>query len=274
MYIPRYWHRAADTGTAGTPSAWGWGDTADEARRKADERLRSLRDRISRGDGWPEKYAYGNRPLKEQILETIGDADAPDAIVSRNHFGSKVLNTARLLFLDIDLAAESGWHGFLRKLGLRKDTPESMALDQLRAALGRFGRGTFRIYRTAAGLRVMAVDREFNPKADDTRRLMEETGTDPAFIHLCRVQESFRARLTPKHWRCGVGQPPGRHPRTGRDEQFAFSTWLRDYEEITVGFATCRYLKTIGQGRARGAAAALVELHDRETRCDQDLPLA
>jgi hypothetical protein len=147
-------------------------------------------------------------------------------------------------------------------------------LSALRQALQRYGLATFRIYRTASGYRVMAIDRDFNPTALDTQELMKRTGTDPAFSQLCLAQRSFRARLTPKPWRSRLRTPPGSHPREDGDAQRAFAAWLSDYENRTTGFATCRYLETVGNGQARGDARTLQGLHDRATRCDEALPLA
>jgi hypothetical protein len=53
-----------------------------------------------------------------------------------------------------------------------------------------------------------------------------------------------------------------------------FAAWLREYETAAAGYATCRYLETVGSGRPGSAAGRLVELHDRLTRCHDGLPLA
>jgi hypothetical protein len=140
--------------------------------------------------------------------------------------------------------------------------------------LQQYGKATFRIYRTASGLRAMAIDRDFDPAGRDAQELMKATGTDPAFSQLCMVQRSFRARLTPKPWRCKSSNPPNEYPRPEGEPRSRFATWLKEYEERSKGYATCRYLETIGSGSARGGAGKLLELHDRLTRCGEPLPLA
>lgn len=277
MHIPRAWVTASGDGKladgrTAPVTVWGWGDDETAARSTALQRLKRVLERLGRGEPFPDSYAYLSRPLREEILETVaGPADAPLALLTRNRYGAQVLNAARLLFLDIDFPPPS----LMDRLRALFGAPgaQARALARLRQALQQHGRATFRLYRTAAGLRAIAVDREFDPAGDDTRALMQATGTDPAFARLCVAQKSFRARLTPKPWRCRLRTPPGQHPRDGSGAT-AFAAWLREYEKASGAFATCRYLETVGTGSARGDARALIDLHDRLTRSATALPLA
>jgi hypothetical protein len=88
-----------------------------------------------------------------------------------------------------------------------------------------------------------------------TRELLEALGSDPRFVKLCAVQESFRARLTPKPWRCDVSLPPGQHPREDTALRARVEEWLRGYEAASEHFATCRFIEHAGPDhRARGGA--------------------
>jgi hypothetical protein len=279
MEIPRAWIRVSaegelPDGRSVPVTVWGWGKDEPEARRSGDERLRRLLERLRRGEPFPDRYLYGSRPVKEEILETIEGAspDEPSAILTRNGYGAVVLNAARLLFLDIDFPRPS-LGGKLRRL-FGGAAVEDRTLDTLRAALRGYGKATFRIYRTAAGLRAIAVDRDFDPTGAEAQALMQATGTDRSFAHLCRVQKSFRARLTPKPWRCEIARPPRDFPRLEPEQIERFETWLADYDRLSAGYATCSFLETIGEGHPRGDARLLVELHDRLTRCQERLPLA
>jgi hypothetical protein len=279
MHIPRTWVRA--DGQAQSPTrgemplvAWGWGDDEEAARREAEGRLGRLADRIRRGEPFPRGYEYGSRPIREEILETIGPPEAPRAVLTRNRYGATVMNAARLLFLDVDLP-EAGGAGLLGKLFGRK-SPEEAALEKLRTALVNAGKGTFRIYRTAAGFRALAPGREFDPAGAEAQDLMKATGTDPWFVKLCLAQKSFRARLTPKPWRMGLKPPPGEFPRSDGAARARFDAWLAEYEQASRSHATCRFLETAGRGGFVGAGDDhdLVALHDRATRANESLPLA
>lgn len=280
MYIPTHWSRTS--GIARRPdgreipvSVWGWGEDATAAQSKAAQRLRKMTERLSRGEPFPEKYTYDHRPVREEILETIGsDPGKHEAMVTRNRHGVQVLNTAELLFLDIDLVPPNCFQRLMAKLGLAKDRSEAAVLERLREALQQHGRATFRIYRTAGGLRALAVDRQYKPSSRETHELMEATGTDPAFMRMCEVQDSFRARLSPKPWRCGCQSPGIDFPRNDPQERAAFATWIKQYERASAAYATCRFLETVGNGRPADFARTSIELHDRLTRCEEDLPLA
>ena len=127
------------------------------------------------------------------------------------------------------------------------------------------------------GVTAMAVARRnARPRlpSKEAQALMERTGTDPAFARLCRAQKSFRARLTPKPWRCECPKPPGEYPRAEPDEQREFANWCKQYAHAIEDHATCRFLETVGAGKAAPALQPLVELHDEVTRCTEDLPLA
>jgi hypothetical protein len=279
MHIPRIWEKASGEGKLPDGRtlpviAWGWGDDLLQARDRAADRLRGMLERIRRGEPFPGRYAYGSRPLREEILRTVQGRQAGEAaaIVTRNGYGAQVLNAASLLFLDIDFAPPS----FAQRLGrlLGGPSTEGAALLRLRTALQGYGKATFRIYRTASGLRAMAIDRHYDPCGREAQELMKATGTDPAFTRLCQAQRSFRARLTPKPWRCHSAPPPGGHPRQEHESQQRFASWLREYEKASSRYATCRYLETIGSGHLTADAKTLQQLHDEATRSNEPLPLA
>jgi hypothetical protein len=280
MHIPRAWAKAS--AECQTPdhrtlrvAVWGSGNDAATAQSEASSRVQRLIERIRRGDPFPERYAYGNRPLREEILQTFeGEtADQPAAVLTRNRYGAVVLNTARLLFLDVDLPPPSFSARLRRLFSSSGPGEDEAALSKLRGALDRSG-ATFRLYRTAGGFRAIATDRSFDPGDREAQELMKATGTDPAFVRLCIAQKSFRARLTPKPWRCRCALPPGEHPRTEDPVRRRFATWLQEYELASQDYATCRYIETLGTGRVGDATEDLVALHDRLTRCSESLPLA
>jgi hypothetical protein len=281
MHIPRVWARESAEARLpdGRPlpdSAWGWGDDEPAARAGASERLARILDRIRAGGHWPEdRYGYGDRPPREEILEELADGPdggPPSAVLTRNRYGAAILNAAHLLVLDVDIPP-SGLLGWLRRRFGGADPAEAIRA-RLREALGASGLATFRVYRTAAGFRAIAVDREFDPEGDDVRALMTASGTDPAFARLCRARRSFRARLTPKPWRIGLPPPPGEYPRTDDALRRRFEAWLLRYEAASERFATCRALETIGPAEPSGPSAPLVALHDRISRSGEPLPLA
>ena len=279
MNIPRVWTRISvdqrrPDGKTVQVAVWGWGNDEWSAKTNGSDRLQRMLERLRRGDPFPEKYAYGTRPLREEILRTFkGErSDEPSAVLTRNSYGAQVLNSARLLFLDIDFPPP-GIIGRIQGI-FGAPSAEEKSLASLRAALRHYGGATFRIYRTAAGLRVIAIDREFEPAGREAQDLMKATSTDPAFANLCVVQRSFRARLTPKPWRCNIFSQPPQYPRQDNEAQRRFDSWLNEYERTSDRYAICRYIETIGSGNPVAGAGELLDLHDRVTRCNEPLPLA
>ena len=281
MKIPKYWARAE----AQTPpdfegdrvvSVWGWSEEGrHDAERHAQQRLTEVLDRLHRGLGLPKGYAYGTRPLREQILEELRDAAGRlEAVLTRNSYGSVVLNAARVLFVDVDVPWPSVGQRLARLFGSRKAMPEAAALARIREVLQHDSGGSYRVYRTAAGFRVLATDPPFTPASPGAMRIMERLGADPSFVQLCKVQESFRARLTPKPWRCGHPNPPGSFPRTDAQEETRFADWLAAYERASESKATCRFVEAIGWGRTHDDANDIVRLHDDRTKASSELPLA
>lgn len=278
MRIPRYWARTEGRTPANGRQvyAWGWSDDSHrEAARLAEQRLTDLLDRVQRGLDLPRGYAYGVRPLREPILDELRGRDGDlDAVVTRNGYGSVVLNAARVLFADVDVPPATLGQRLASLVGSKRPRPDETILARVREVLQQDSGGSYRIYRTAAGFRILATSPLFTPSASSTAQLMERLGADPAFIQLCKVQESFRARLTPKPWRCGIRNPPGTHPRETPQMQADFAGWLADYERAAAAKATCRFVESIGWGRIAEEASAIVRLHDEYTRAASDLPLA
>jgi hypothetical protein len=282
MRIPKYWTRhdgdvSRPDGKALRLFAWGWSESSpSEAESKARERFRSLEQRVRQGLELPRGYAYGDRPVREQIVEQIVGPDGQvHALLTRNAYGALVLNAARAMFVDVDAAlppAEKpgfSFGGLFGKSGRQRDRQ----LDQLRENLRARGGGSFRVYRTAAGFRLLATDRPYTPASSESEAVMRAVGADLAFIQLCRIQDSFRARLTPKPWRMNQPAPPGGFPRDPSQEA-AFEAWTHRYDRAAESKATCQFVETIGTGAMDPLIAPIVQLHDQRTKATSELPLA
>lgn len=279
MEIPAYWVKASTEESPGSPlpskySAWGWSSrNRAAAEEHANRRLASFVARIEAGEKLPRGYAYGNRPLREEILQELSTGNGA-AIVSRNAYGSLVLNTEDALFLDIDIPTQSLIDRIRGFFGKRRPSREVQLLTQVREVLQGVAGASFRVYRTAAGIRVLGTDRTY-PQGDQVAAdLLSHSLVDRAYARLCEVQKSYRARLTPKPWRCGCDRPRVRFPYGNDSEQASFDQWLAVYEEASASRATCTLIEEVGWGRVSSEIAPIVELHDRATRIDSALPLA
>jgi hypothetical protein len=103
---------------------------------------------------------------------------------------------------------------------------------------------------------------------------MRALGTDPLYLKLCIGQGCFRARLTPKPWRCGISKPPSRYPWDSLEAERWYRDWERRYEVAADRYATCRLVETRGSGWPHPDIQRLLSVHDARTRVERPLPLA
>lgn len=290
MKLARFWTRGEGQAVsrAGVPIrivSRGWSDESiEDARRLARERAGRLARRLASDPGARKQYDYDDAPVPEPVIQDfrpLGQA----AVITRNSYGALVLNTDELLFADVDqeddgaqpaAAVGQALSGLFSLFGGKRaapPAPASPAPDRIRRVAERRGFAA-RVYKTAAGYRVMITDRPIPAGGGDTMAILEEFGSDPMYQRLCRAQQTFRARLTPKPWRCNFGKPPSKFPFETPREQSAYEQWQSEYHRHISRFATCRFLAAFGTGAVSASFGELVALHDRETRASSDLPLA
>src|SRR5262245_40425429 len=102
MNFPQFWAR----GESGEVFCWRWSSKSlAEAQALANQAAEQLAERFKHGDRPPHHHGYyPNRPFREQILQEVRNLSGEVvAIVTRNSYGCQVLNTARVMFIDVDL---------------------------------------------------------------------------------------------------------------------------------------------------------------------------
>ncbi|MCU0725289.1 MAG: hypothetical protein MUE73_05805 [Planctomycetes bacterium] len=277
MKIPRFWARGS--GTAAVPgrrpvtfTVWRWSDASeDDARRFAEESAARMAAKLAVGERL-DRYSYGERPLREETIEELrGAGGGTAAVLTRNGYGALVLNAGRVLFADIDFPVDPAAG---RRAAKEADACEArglLALDAWSKAHPGFG---LRVYRTFGGLRCLATTDLFDPADSSTLALLQSLGSDPLYTRLCRDQDCFRARLTPKPWRMGLGHPPGRWPFSDRRAEERHRDWEREYVAAARSFAVCRPLGHFGPDGPGADARIVLDAHDRLSGCHADLPLA
>lgn len=283
MLVPRFW--ASARGTAQSPSGdrvplkcFGHSDVSvDDARAQATGILARLVDRVEAGERWPERYTYADRPIREEILRELRTpAGEVEAFVTRNGYGADVLNTAGLLFADVDDARPGVWARLRR--WLRRQPAPAVDANGIPLSIAGFAAThpswALRVYRTHSGWRVVAMHDLFDPTSDATIAALRALGSDPQYVRLTRAQRCFRARLTPKPWRCGMPRPDRTWPREDRSREERYARWLRAYSDAGAAYAVCRFVAELGSRRRCEEAERLVRVHDEATRAASGLPLA
>jgi hypothetical protein len=186
------------------------------------------------------------------------------------------------LFVDVDfpetVPAGKLSDLFGQLLGRKKppvaDVNESTVRKRVEDFVREHAEFSVRMYRTHSGMRLLMTHDVFTPKTPEVQACFTAVGADPLYVRLCAAQESFRARLTPKPWRCGLWNPMNSWPRETLEAQEHFAQWLDEYQKLQAGYATCRYLATIGDAPLHPEVETVLQVHDHLTRCQEALPLA
>ncbi len=130
-----------------------------------------------------------------------------------------------------------------------------------------------RVYRTAAGLRVVVTGAGVPPSSPRAREILTELRSDPLYVELCATHDSYRARLTPKPFRTGTDALPVRWPCADDEEERRYLRWVDDYDARAAEYAVCRLVSASGPVPGEDEQR-LVTLHDERTRVAEHLPLA
>ena len=280
MRIPPYWQRGTytdidDKGNQRSFVAWGWSfKSQQEAEREGQDRARRIFQHFVYGSTL-ERYAYSENPLREEIISQIQGGKDDVAVITRNRYGALVLNSASVLFADIDFPEQKSKGLFKKMFGGKDDTPDVKAatLQQVKSWATAHPNTPFRIYRTYAGLRLLFTGQIYQAGTQETDELLASLGCDPLYRHLTRKQESFRARLTPKPWRCNCPNPPNRFPWDTPTAEQKYRQWEQTYASKIQSYATCELIEVMGSEPTIDEIQQVIQQHDR-VAVRSNLPLA
>jgi len=263
MKLAHYWTRQPGEATTSRGRrirvlSRGWSDESmEQAAVVARDMAQRVARRIASGEMKSQQYMYGDRPLPEPILRQFQNGGSPRAVITRNMYGALVMNSQDLMFVDVD----------------RDENRADLVMNDIRRVTDANGLAA-RLYKTAAGYRVLITNAPFQPGSTQSEHLLRQFGSDPLYVRLCSMQQSFRARLTPKPWRCGLPVPPVDFPYETFQDEARFREWEARYKATSAGYATCLYLATLGGVRITPEFEDLVYEHDQEAKANSHLPLA
>ena len=282
MRIPPYWTRGEYTGVNAKGkemkfTAWGWSfESISDARKDAVERANRIFNHFALGVAPLQRYPYFEHPIREEIVETLQDGKKDIAITTRNSYGALVLNAASVMFVDIDYPQTKSGGGLVGRLfGGKKQEADgpTQTLQRVKDWAVSNRDKSFRIYGTQAGLRLIFTDKTYDPTENGTLMLMNSLGSDPLYVQLTLRQECFRARLTPKPWRCNFRVPPTEYPFEKPGEEQQFRQWQQQYTNQIQGYATCKLLEVVGSRSGNDEIQQIVDYHDRHA-LNPSAPLA
>ena len=271
MKFATYWARVKD----GQITARGWSDESQsDADEMAKQRLAKIREFAKRDFLGREldRYSYeSDGVICEEIVDEVTSASGEQlAVVSRNSYGALVLNTRDLFIADVDRPhVRVGFLGMLKRtFGRAKENSDSESdatLSRIKDWANRDQTLGVRVYETAAGYRVIITNRTYDAASQSTTEYFSQLKSDPLYIRLCRSQNCFRARLTPKPWRIGIENPPRCFPREEESQRSQFESWNQRYTQAASKFAVCKLVFATDDNRVSEQLEQVIKLHDKLT---------
>ena len=286
MQFFKYWAISdgsvrSSTGEQITRTAYGFSNQSlEDALRVANERATAAARGFGSGQPHSNQTSYYSAAVREEIVEELIDGNR-STIISRNSYGCLVLNTPDVFFADVDLppakSAFSQWLAsvfrFLNRNKEKSPSFEQQLVEKIHLAVDSNPGIGLRLYRTKFGYRIVVTTQTIDARDSDSLKLLEDLGADKLYVCLCRSQDSYRARLTPKPWRCGINDRPPRYPFLSEAKKTKFFAWVQKYDKQTKRFATCALIGEFGSNSVHPDVQPVLELHD-DYVLNEDLPLA
>ena len=133
-----------------------------------------------------------------------------------------------------------------------------------------------RIYRTPMGFRVLAMNTTFKPFEFQTIKLLNSLNSDPVYIQMCKNQNCFRARISPKPWRMGMSRLKSTAVWPIDNSRMAERhKWVTKYDNKARNYASCRFIKAVGSAKTVEKTEAIRAIHDEYCKVNNsDIELA
>ncbi|MCC9654842.1 hypothetical protein [Rhodopirellula halodulae] len=156
-------------------------------------------------------------------------------------------------------------------------TPQTRARKRIESFANSHPEWKMRLYETPMGFRVLVTHKTFDPRGTEALDFFERIHADPVYVRMCFNQNCFRARVSPKPWRVGLSEHlkprPGVWP-IAEERLPARRAWVKRYDEARQQRSSCRYVTSLGNGRACREATEVQRWHDELSAANQDWPIA
>lgn len=171
-------------------------------------------------------------------------------ILTINRYGAVCLNARNMMFVDLDTNSDP--------------ILEKQAFQRIRYMEEKDKDFSGRIYKTHSGIRMICLSLSWEASQSKTLHYLSCLGSDRLFILMCKKQNCFRARLTPKPWRTNAPIPVF-------DSLSDVTTYLENAKykvaDFVGNFGNRNYLQ-------RQDFITALKIHDDFCLVEKDLPLA
>lgn len=259
MRIFRYWVRDFRKETKLSQTVEGWvfgGSNVSEQDAVADlnERWKGVCRRVFEGIS-RESSTY-EADIREEIVQAVDE----HTVITRNRYGAEILNCSSPVIVDIDDVAPSFWKRLFGGGGNSEEDRINRIVARVRELVEKQKHGIrgARLYRTPAGVRAILACAETDPNSGYVETVMNVLDADPLYYHLCRKQNCYRARLTPKPRRINMKSLNQSWP-VDEAKIRERENWVAGYRSVAAGYAACSFIEAIGETQS----SSTIDLHDR-----------
>lgn len=268
MRVFKYWKKETQSlnilGTLQPSSSYGGSNLSlEDASNEAFRKLKKAQDIIN---GIAQKDGSYETDIIEEIIDEIDSNN----IVTRNRYGALVLNSDNLMFIDVDDYPKT--YNILGIIFGKKKTKKENILAGIEKTITKFGHENlgFRIYETFKGYRIIVTGKKFNAQSKESADLMNAFYADRLYQMLCKKQNCYRARLTPKPYRMKFKAHKVIFPNRTDIQEGEHKSWVERYNEESNKYSSCHFIKSYGMHTTN----QIIEYHDRMTNTRQKKLLA
>jgi len=150
--------------------------------------------------------------------------------------------------------------------------PEAKALEQIKKVSSENAELHLRLYRTPMGYRVLLMNDTYSPTSEAAINLLKDLQSDNIYIQMCKNQDCFRARVSPKPWRIGVDRlkpSPGVWPIKAERLRERVR-WVGMYEKKARSYSSCHYVLDLGSDKVHKKAEFVRKIHDEMCKVTND----
>jgi hypothetical protein len=189
--------------------------------------------------------------------------------ITRSNYGYRVLNSPDLGAVDVDFDLGPG----IVETHILAQQKES--LSSLRDWVAAHPEQSWRVYRTAAGLRMIRTDapQPLDETYEAVAKAIEQS--DRLYSRLCIEQKAFRLRISPKVARIGANYPgwsPYAYPEGFWDHQ-PTPEEIHAYDTIACQYKVADLIEVVGSGQVHPALVAVLKYHDESCRVEATRPM-
>ena len=152
--------------------------------------------------------------------------------------------------------------------------PEQQGLALIRSFSQSHPTWHLHVYRTPKGFRVLVMHQIFDPRGEEAQLLFNALQADPNYVRMCKNQNCFRARISPKPWRIGLEALRSGVWPVKEQSMHARKVWVDEYQTRAEEYASCKFVEQLGSPLTHPKAKHVQSIHDPYCNANFNLEIA